>query len=233
MLLLWATLALVVVSSALGAVAVLLVRRRVRMRGPAVTVGAITERIAAVGKLVALEVCAKEIATATAGWAWLPPILLSQARLAMIFHFEKRYSCDLSRLRDGDVRALPGGGYRVTLPPVEGALRLIEVTPYDIQNARILGLLDVIPMTAERQRTLMARAQEQAAALFTDSDARFLAQARASVERQIRSLLALFGIEVEVAWQGEESPGPCGGDRPQPAARPEPEELPDGVPVLA
>ena len=38
----------------------------------------ITERVRSVGRLVALEVCAKEIATATSGIAdgWLPPVLL-------------------------------------------------------------------------------------------------------------------------------------------------------------
>src|SRR3569832_1174479 len=63
----------------------------------------VTERIRAVGKLVGLEVSAKEIATVTKGWSWVPPLLLSQARLAMIFHFEKQYSVDLRRITPGDV----------------------------------------------------------------------------------------------------------------------------------
>ena len=41
----------------------------------------IAERVRAVGKLIGLEVHAKEIATSTKGWSWIPPILLSQAKV--------------------------------------------------------------------------------------------------------------------------------------------------------
>jgi len=160
----------------------------------------IAERIRAVGKLVGLEVCAKEIATTTSGWAWLPPILLSQARLAMIFNFEKQYTIDLARVGPDDVVDLGEGRFRITLPPIEGHLRLLDLTPYDIQNARILGLLDVIPMTADRQREMMKKAQHQAAELYQSNDERYLREARRSVEQHLTSLLELFGIRAEVQW---------------------------------
>ena len=192
---------------------------------PQVTVHAIAERVRSVGKLVGLEVCAKEIATATSGWAWLPPLLLSQARLAMIFHFEKQYTVDLAWLGPHDVTELPGGSFRVTLPPVRGSLRLIDVTPYDIQNARVLGLLDVIPMTADRQRALMSRAQQEAAELFGANDARYAADARASVERHLRSLLNLFGVGIQIAWR--EAPAE---PAPAPLAMP---EVAERAPALA
>lgn len=188
-------------------------RGRNRFREDRVVTQVIAEQVQAVGKLVALEVFAKEIATASTGWAWLPPLLLSQARLAMIFNFEKQYFVDLTRVREEDVEVLePGpaaGGtpapprFGVTLPALEGSLRLIDVTPYDIQNARVLGLLDVIPMTADRQRELMKRAQAQAAELYQTNDERYLRQARLSAEKHLRALMEMFGVEVEVMWSEE------------------------------
>jgi hypothetical protein len=186
-----------------GAAAMWWFTRRARRPSPgSVTTEAITEHVRAVGRLVGLEVCAKEIATATRGWAWLPPLLLSQARLAMIFSFEKQYAIDLARLSRRDVVPTGPGKYRLTLPPVQGLLRLIDVTPYDIQDGRVLGLLDVIQMTAARQKELMTQAQSQAAELYAASETRYLAEARRSIERQIGTLFGLFGLEVDVEWAG-------------------------------
>ncbi|MFN0133915.1 MAG: DUF4230 domain-containing protein [Phycisphaerales bacterium] len=202
-----ATLVLVLLALAGGAAAAWLLRGRLvrpAAAGPSVSVEVIAERVRAVGKLVGLEVCAKEIATASTGWNWLPPLLLSQARLAMIFNFEKQYVVDLTRVGQADITPLGPGRFRVVLPPVEGQLRLLDVTPYDIQNARVLGLLDVIPMTAERQRELMKRAQQEASDLFRANDARYLRDARQSIERHLRSLMDLFGIHVEIAWSADE-----------------------------
>jgi hypothetical protein len=161
---------------------------------------ALAERVRSVGKLVALEVCAKEITTASAGWGWLPPLILSQARLAMIFHFEKQYSLDLSQIRPDDIVETEPGRFRVRLPEMDGVLRLIDMTPYDIQSARILGLLDLIPMTADRQRELMKKAQTEAASLFEHSDRKYLGEARLSAERHVRALLEMMGVKVEFEW---------------------------------
>lgn len=187
-----------------------------------VEVRTIAEKVCAVGRLVGLEVCAKEIATAKSGWSWCPPVLLSQAKIAMIFHFEKQYGVDLSTVRPSDVRSLPGGGYRVRLPEVQGSLRLVDVQPYDIQQGRMLGLLDVIPMNAERQSQLMRTAQVEASRLFDTHDQRYTAQARDAVERQLATLLGLFGVEVEWEWVDQLASAP---------ARSETE--PKGTPVLA
>jgi hypothetical protein len=207
------------------------------LREDRVVTQVIAERMQAVGKLVALEVHAKEIATATSGWAWLPPLLLSQARLAMIFNFEKQYYVDLTRVREEDVEVLAEddgaplgdrwhggapvadrrrlGRFRVTLPEIEGSLRLCDVTPYDIQNARVLGLLDVIPMTADRQRDLMKRAQAQAAELYGACDERYLRQARLSAERHLAALMEMFGVEVVVAWRPARPAKPPAGPIPK------------------
>lgn len=158
------------------------------------------ERVRAVGKLVGLEVCAKEIATATSGWAWMPPVLLTQARLAMIFHFEKQYSVDLAAIGPEDIEEMGEGRFRVSLPAIQGNLRLLDVVPYDIQAAKVLGLLDLVSMTADRQKDLMRKAQQQAAELYGTNDERYLGAARLSVERHLRSLMELFGVEVEVRW---------------------------------
>jgi hypothetical protein len=177
----------------------------------------IAERIRAVGKLVGLEVCAKEIATTTSGWAWLPPLLLSQARLAMIFNFEKQYTIDLSRVGPDDVVDVGEGRFRITLPPIEGHLHLLDLTPYDIQNARILGLLDVIPMTADRQRDMMKKAQNQAAELYQSNDDRYLREARRSIERHLSGLLGLFNIQADIAWADQ--PATVRVEQPAPTVR--------------
>jgi hypothetical protein len=175
----------------------------------------IFERVAAVGRLVGLEVRAKEIATSRKGWGWLPPILLSQARLAMVFQFEKQYSIDLARLRPGDVEQVKPGRYRVSLPPIDGALRLTDVTPYDIQAGRMLGLLDIIQVDAPTQTDLMRAAQAQAAALYESNEGRYLAEAERSIERHLHTLLGLFSVKVEFAW-------PAGRERASAEARAEP-----------
>ena len=161
----------------------------------------LTERVRAVGKLVGLEVHAKEIATATTGWNWLPPILLSQAKIAMIFQFEKQYAVELGSMNESDVEDIGNGSFRVTLPPIVGSLRLMDVEPYDIQQGRVLGLIDVINMNAERQNQLMKTAQAQAAELFEKNDARYEAQARDAIERQLHSIAKLFDGTLEIRWR--------------------------------
>ncbi len=160
----------------------------------------ITERVRAVGKLVGLEVHAKEIATATSGYSWLPPILLSQAKIAMIFQFEKQYAIELGAINEFDVAEVGQGTYRITLPPIVGSLRLMDVEPYDIQQGRVLGLIDVINMNAARQTELMRTAQDQAAELFEKNDDRYIHQARETIERQLNSIAKLFDITLEIEW---------------------------------
>lgn len=181
----------------------------------------VAERVRSVGKIVGLEVAAKEIVTTTSGWGFLPPILLSQARLAMIFQFEKRYECNLALLGERDVEQLGAGVYRLRLPNVTSSLRLVDVTPYDIQAAKVLGLLDIAPMSAARQKEMMDRAQSEAAGLLDRHDHRYQAEARASIERHLRTLLGLLDLQVEIEWE-----------EPAAVARPaEPREAEEASPI--
>lgn len=205
-------LVLIILGLVLGGLlvgAAFLLLRGLGKRAPEIsTFTTIAERVRSVGRLVGLEVYAKEIATSTKGWGWLPPILLSQARVAFIFHFEKQYSVDLTRLDQSDVEELePVDGksrYVITLPPIEGSLRLTDLEPYDIQAGRVLMLLDVIQLNATTQKELIRRAQEQAAELYRKHDAKYQTEAQRAIEKHLTALLALFDVEVEIRWR---SPG--------------------------
>lgn len=190
----------------LAGVLFVFLRRRGRsdsLEGAAVTTEIIAERVRATGKLVGLEVSAKEIATAKKGWDWLPPLLMSPAQVAMIFHFDKQYAVELGRISPRDVTPMGEGRFRLRLPEVEGQLRLAGVKPYDIQDGKVLGLLDIIQMKAHAQAQLMARAQEQAAELFETADAGYRAEAQRSIRRHLEALFRLIGAEVEVVWANE------------------------------
>jgi hypothetical protein len=199
------------IAGALAVAIVLLLLRKKAVSAPVTTIRShtVAERVRSVGKLVGLEVHAKEIATSTKGWSWLPPIVLSQAKVAMIFHFEKQYFVDLSRLRASDVEMVENGTdagsdrpkYRLRLPKVEGALRLTEVTPYDIQAGRIMGLIDVIQMDAPTQKELMKSAQDEAASLFHKAESRYVHSAQRSIESHLEALLHLVDVGVEVVWE--------------------------------
>jgi hypothetical protein len=190
-----------VVVAALGFLA--LRRKGVGAPVEVVAVETIAERVRAVGKLVGLEVHAKEIATSTKGWGWIPPILLSQAKVAMIFSFEKQYFVDLHRINAACVEEVAPGHYRLRMPDVEGTLRLCDVSPYDIQAGRILGLLDVIQMNAETQRQLIKAAQEQAAQLFERNEGRYLTEARRAIGTQLQTFLGMFDVRLDIDWGGE------------------------------
>lgn len=202
-------LTLVILGLVLGGLfvgAAFLLLRGLGKKAPEVsTFTTIAERVRSVGRLVGLEVYAKEIATSTKGWGWLPPILLSQARVAFIFHFEKQYSVDLTRLDASDVQELGEVDgkprYAITLPPIEGALRLTDLEPYDIQAGRVLMLLDIIQLNATTQKELIRRAQEQAAELYRRYDAKYQTEARRAIEKHLSALLALFEVEVEIRWR--------------------------------
>ena len=183
-----------------GAVVILLRRKGADAPMRVTDVSIVAERVRAVGKLVGLEVHAKEIATSTKGWSWIPPLVLSQAKVAMIFHFDKQYYVDLSKLRAVDVEKRGFGEYTIKLPPVEGSLRLSDLTPYDIQAGRVFALFDVIQMNAGTQKELISSAQAQASELFAQNEPRYVAEAQRAIERQIETLVSMLDIEIEIEW---------------------------------
>jgi len=181
----------------------------------------VVDRVRSVGRLVGLEVSAKEIATSTRGLPWLPPAILSKARLAMIFQFEKQYAVDLTRIDEGDIRRSRTGAWLVTLPAIEGALRLADITPYDISAGKALGLFDVIPMDAKAQKQLMCSAHEQASSIYAENEPRYTVEAQRSIESQLTALLSMLGVEVRFQWsEGEESTAGSGGATAQGAGAP-------------
>ena len=189
-----------IAGAAILALIVVALRKKADTLPPRFQTEMVAERVRAVGRLIGLEVHAKEIATSKQGWSWVPPILLSQAKLAMIFHFEKQYAVDLARLRPEDITEIGERHYRLRLPPIEGTLRLTDVTPYDIQAGRIAGLIDIIQMNAERQKQLIDAAQHQAAELFERSQSKYESDARRSVEQHLKALMRLVDAEVEITW---------------------------------
>jgi uncharacterized protein DUF4230 len=161
---------------------------------------AVIDRVRETGRLVGLDVRAKEIATSTQGWGMLPALLFTQAKLAMIFEFEKQYAVDLARLRDEDIERVGVDRVVLHMPRVESSLRMLSLTPYDIQAGRVLGLVDVIPMSAERHGELLDVARKQAVEVFEEADARYAAQARSSIENRLRAVLRMCGVEAEFVW---------------------------------
>ncbi|MHC4976461.1 MAG: DUF4230 domain-containing protein [Planctomycetota bacterium] len=162
---------------------------------------AVIDRVRETGRLVGLDVRAKEIATSTQGWGMMPALFFTQAKVAMIFEFEKQYAVDLSKIGEGDVERVGQDRVVIHLPRVESSLRLLSLTPYDIQAGRVLGLVDGIPMNAERQASLMDVARKQAVEVFEEADARYAAQAQRSIENRLRSVLRMSGVDAEFVWE--------------------------------
>ena len=196
-------LILLIAGIAIGIAALWLMRRAFARNATSHTTietTTVVDRVRSVGRLVGLEVAAKEIATSTRGLPWLPPAILSKARLAMIFQFEKQYAIDLSMIEPEHVRRTRSGAWQVTLPAIDGALRLVDVTPYDIAAGKVLGLFDVIPMDASAQKHLMCSAQEQASSIYQENEPRYIAEAQRSIESQLTALLSMLGVEIEFDW---------------------------------
>ncbi|MFG0257851.1 MAG: DUF4230 domain-containing protein [Phycisphaerales bacterium JB043] len=166
---------------------------------------AVIDRVRETGRLVGLDVRAKEIATSTQGWGMLPALFFTQAKVAMIFEFEKQYAVDLSRLGEEDIERVGNDRVVIHMPRVESSLRLLSLTPYDIQAGRVLGLVDVIPMNAERQAALMDVARKQAVEVFEEADARYAAQAQRSIENRLRAVLRMSGVDAEFVWDQVEN----------------------------
>ena len=223
-------LAVASMAAAAGFYTARLIFRRGRRAGrnkPRVTCRGVTQQVSAVGRLVALDVNAKEIATATSGPDWLPPALLTRAKVALVFHFERQYALDLNALEAEDIVRLSPGRVRLRPPPIRSRTTLVDLEPYDIQSGKLFGLLEIIPMNAARQRRLMAAARESACTLSDADEQSHIALARASAEREIRRALQSLGLAVEFDWSRSVV------ERSEPAAAVEPIADPEPVAPLA
>ncbi len=175
-------------------------RRQPRRKAPRVACSGVTQRVASVGRFVALEVTAKEIATASTGPQWLPPALLTRAKVAMIFHFRHEYTFDLAALGDGDITTQRTGRLRLRMPEMRSNTVLVDLEPYDIQSGKVFGLIEVIPMGAARQRKLMAAARQEAGTVGVEDEHAQRAMARSSAEKHIRKMLGHAGVMVDFDW---------------------------------
>jgi Protein of unknown function (DUF4230) len=174
-------------------------RRQPRNKAPRVTCSGVTQRVASVGRFVALEVTAKEIATASTGPQWLPPALLTRAKVAMIFHFRHEYTFDLAALSDSDIMP-QRGRLKLRMPEMQSNTVLVDLEPYDIQSGKVFGLIEVIPMGAARQRKLMAAARQEAGTVGVEDEHAQRAMARSSAEKHIRKMLGHARLVVDFDW---------------------------------
>lgn len=201
-----------VLGGALGFVLLRNLKRGSKSRKPRVEVHTIVDRVRAVGRLVGLEVSTKEITTQTSGgFKWIPSLLISPARLAVIFFFEAQYSVDLSELTVESVRHIEDNRYELTLPPVTDRFLFRDLEAYDIQSGKLLGLIEITGLDADTHNDLVQRARAEAESLFRQQADRYEQQARETIARQVVSLLGLFDVAVQIRFA---TPAPA-------AARPE------------
>lgn len=188
-----------------GVMFILLRRSKGGMAEPTRTLSeSIVERVQSVGRLTGLEVSSKEITTQVkGGFKWIPKLVISPARLAVIFHFETHYYVDLGHLEVTDVRMVGPNQYEIVLPRIEHTFMLKELEAYDIQAGRLLGLLDITSLDAETHNDLMQRARTEAESMFQKQNERYSKQAERAVAQQMAALLQMFGVEVNVRWNGD------------------------------
>jgi hypothetical protein len=155
----------------------------------------VIHRLRGVGRLVALEVGAKEIITVTEG----EDTFWGRARkLIMVFTFQIQYSCDL---RSADVTVEPDGEgrFRVCLPPVERLTCLVDQQHHhDQAGSSWFGLVQK-PFSAAERDALWHKARTQA------EEAAGAGGGHLEIaERQVISILtALFaptGVQIEVEF---------------------------------
>ncbi len=175
-----------------GALGAWLLRRKLSPRLD-MTAHTVIDRIRGVGRLVALEVGAKEIVTVGEG----DDTLWGRARkLIMVFTFQIQYSCDLRAAEvhpghDGD------GRFRVCLPPLERLTCLVDQQHHHEQpGSTWFGLVQRPFSAAERDAMWhQARTQAEQAAAAGGGHLEI-------AERQVISLLtALFaptGVQLDV-----------------------------------
>lgn len=166
----------------------------------------IVERVRAVGKLVGFEVLHKEIVTEIEKLKWMPKMLVTPARVAMIFYFEKQYYIDLLKLSEADIEEIAPGRYMLTIPPLAGDFCVRQMEAYDIQSRKVVGLFDATGIDEQRFNHLMERAREEAENLYEKQADRYEVQARESIARLIKGLFDRFDIDVRIRFADQSEP---------------------------
>jgi len=175
----------------------------------------IVERVRSVGKLVGFEVLHKEIVTEIEKLKWTPRMLVTPARVAMIFYFEKQYFIDLLKLSESDIEEIRPGLYQLTIPPLDGDFCVRQMEAYDIQSRKVVGMFDATGIDENRFNQLMERAREEAEKLYDKQADRYELQARESIARLIKGLFDRFDGRARRRWcrAAEESEGGRARDR--------------------
>ncbi len=118
---------------------------------------------------------------------------LGSEKLLLIVQAEVLAGIDLSTLKPGDVKALPGNAIYVTLPAPKIVHIVIDDKQTKVWDRRITWWTPWVPFNPdlERQARLTARNEIEKAAL----EMGILDQARRNAESSIRSLLETLGVK--------------------------------------
>jgi hypothetical protein len=118
---------------------------------------------------------------------------LGSEKLLLIVQAEVLAGIDLSTLKPGDVKTLPGNAIYVTLPPPKIVHIVIDDKQTKVWDRRITWWTPWVPFNPdlERQARLAARNEIEKAAL----EMGILDQARRNAEVSIRSLLETLGVK--------------------------------------
>jgi hypothetical protein len=150
-------------------------------------VAASVDYIRQMGDLVVLRASVKEIVTAHVG---TPNLVRTPGKLAIICHFDIKYSYDLRKARIAAGSRDDGSRYCViTLPRHQYDIATKDITFYDEQDGTWLGLPQRTPPD-ERTKALdaaRAQAETQAKAFLTAMEGEIQASARATLGQVARA----------------------------------------------
>ena len=120
-------------------------------------------------------------------------IPLGSEKLLLIVQAEVLAGIDLSTLKPGDVKTLPGNAIYITLPPPKIVHIVIDDKQTKVWDRRITWWTPWVPFNPdlERQARVTARNEIEKAAL----EMGILDQARRNAEVSIRSLLETLGVK--------------------------------------
>ena len=188
-------------------------------RAPTVNVHSTIEGMRTIGELAVYRVFTKEIVTQSDhSWgdfgerylSWL----LTRKKMVMIFEFEIEFRFDLRdpRFRIEDLGA---GAFRMHMPPASHDVRILDISVYDEQKARVLPWLlpDLLngfvagAFNEQDKNRLISAARHHAEQRAAEQIRKLQADLRASAESTLRSVARGFGAnDVSFAFDAETKP---------------------------